>query len=746
MLTCPCIAKTITVDDDGPADFNNIQAAISDANDGDTVLVKDGRYTGTGNRDIDFRGKAITVRSENGPENCIIDCNGTEGDWTVEAWVLFQSNSDRYNLVCHCSEDANGPSPYRLFIESGKACFQLEDSNNSVMIQSDISPLVGLWVHLAGVYRNGQCTELYVDGLRVACMTTTLTPETLPNYNVFVGGSFCGTSTGLKIDEVRISNVARYGNPESQIDLCSMVNESQDRIIPNDLMITDHSFSYSESITIIATGTNLSRPRINDNGEVVWSHKDDVQGYMIYSNMRGQISDGPKDRDPDINNDGEIIWRFGDGGQSANGIQSNLRGLIYLGRSLDPYYDTHRINNESEIVYNRNLWRFGERVEEIWSNTRGRLTYSPKSTRNRWCAINDSGEVAYVSYRNPLTNNLYDIISTERGVITNDHPYPHKRGPDINNDGEIVWHEDGKVWSNVRGKIGDGVNPSINDMGEIVWQGSDYQIYSNIRGQITNNNKNNIRPQINNNGQITWLVNSNQIALFSEPTPIACIVGGDRVVEAGEDCEGRVVLDGSCSSDADSAPGTNDDINDFDWYVVDACDPNFEDYLGSGEVIECNLPLGENIIVLEVTDTAGAFDNNEVTITVADVTGPEFSLTVEPNELWPPNHKMVLITVEWEVSDNCDDEPEVRLVSITSSEEDDGKGDGATSDDIVIGEDGSIYLRAERAGYLEGRVYTITYEAVDDSGNATVQSAEVVVPDGYRWRHRERITIIRRGG
>jgi hypothetical protein len=70
-------ARTIYVDDDGLADFNNIQAAIDDANDGDTIIVADGIFTGDGNRDIDFLGKAITLRSENGPENCIIDCNGT---------------------------------------------------------------------------------------------------------------------------------------------------------------------------------------------------------------------------------------------------------------------------------------------------------------------------------------------------------------------------------------------------------------------------------------------------------------------------------------------------------------------------------------------------------------------------------------------------------------------------------------------------------------------------------------------
>ncbi len=69
ILTLPLPAATIHV----PGDQPTIQAGIDAAMDGDIVLVADGTWTGVGNRDIDFLGKAITVRSENGPDSCIID-------------------------------------------------------------------------------------------------------------------------------------------------------------------------------------------------------------------------------------------------------------------------------------------------------------------------------------------------------------------------------------------------------------------------------------------------------------------------------------------------------------------------------------------------------------------------------------------------------------------------------------------------------------------------------------------------
>ena len=72
------LAGTIKV----PKDHITIQAGINAAVDGDMVLVADGLYMGIGNVNLDFKGKLITVKSANGADKCMIDCqkvNQTRG-------------------------------------------------------------------------------------------------------------------------------------------------------------------------------------------------------------------------------------------------------------------------------------------------------------------------------------------------------------------------------------------------------------------------------------------------------------------------------------------------------------------------------------------------------------------------------------------------------------------------------------------------------------------------------------------
>ncbi len=80
-----------------PADQTTIQAGIDTAVNGDTVLVADGIYTGAGNRDIEFRGKAIIVRSEHGPDDCIVDCQGSPSE--QHRGFFFHENETRDALL-----------------------------------------------------------------------------------------------------------------------------------------------------------------------------------------------------------------------------------------------------------------------------------------------------------------------------------------------------------------------------------------------------------------------------------------------------------------------------------------------------------------------------------------------------------------------------------------------------------------------------------------------------------------------
>ncbi len=106
------------------------------------------------------------------------------------------------------------------------------------------------------------------------------------------------------------------------------------------------------------------------------------------------------------------------------------------------------------------------------------------------------------------------------------------------------------------------------------------------------------------------------------------------------------------------------------------------------------------------------------------------SVSASPDVLWPPNHKMVDVTVTVDCEDICNPEPDCWIVGVTSNELINGPGDGNTEPDWELFDDEPlvVLLRAERAGGGTGRIYTIHIECMDASGNIAEAIVDVIVP------------------
>jgi len=89
--------------------------------------------------------------------------------------------------------------------------------------------------------------------------------------------------------------------------------------------------------------------------------------------------------------------------------------------------------------------------------------------------------------------------------------------------------------------------------------------------------------------------------------------------------------------------------------------------------------------------------------------------------IWPPDHKMVPVTIMGLTSDPTLMPVAVTITAIHQDEPVNALGSGNTAPDgmIVNTSTGSTaYVRAERAGSGTGRIYWITFTATDQSGDS----------------------------
>ncbi len=148
------------------------------------------------------------------------------------------------------------------------------------------------------------------------------------------------------------------------------------------------------------------------------------------------------------------------------------------------------------------------------------------------------------------------------------------------------------------------------------------------------------------------------------------------------------------------------------------------------------LTAGTHTVELQVKDAAGNTTTATTTHTVVDVTPPTIT-RASPSvaTLWPPNHKMVPVTVGVVLSDNCGNtSAQCRILRVTSNEPINGRGDGNTDWDWEILNPLTVNLRAERAGLLNSRIYTLWVECTDSGGQVATATTTVTVPHDQRRR------------
>jgi hypothetical protein len=104
---------------------------------------------------------------------------------------------------------------------------------------------------------------------------------------------------------------------------------------------------------------------------------------------------------------------------------------------------------------------------------------------------------------------------------------------------------------------------------------------------------------------------------------------------------------------------------------------------------------------------------------------PTLRVRVSPQTLRHPNRRYVTVGAAFTASS---DTASVTLASVTSNEPNAGLNNSDTAQGMIIVDNHTVKLRAERSRNGTGRVYTLTYQATNVCGNSATATATVTVP------------------
>ena len=210
------------------------------------------------------------------------------------------------------------------------------------------------------------------------------------------------------------------------------------------------------------------------------------------------------------------------------------------------------------------------------------------------------------------------------------------------------------------------------------------------------------------------------IQVSNNNQPPLADAGGDQTRDEGA----QVGLDGSASNDPDG------DVLIYFWEQLAGSPVTLSD---PGAVSPSFLaPLvnaGGESLLFRLTASDGLLESYDlVAVHIQNLNDPPLCSAARPSTaiLWPPDHKLVAVDILG-LTDPNSDSLTVTVTGVTQDEPVNGLGDGDTGPDaMIVG--GQLFLRAERFGPGNGRVYHIQFTADDGEGGLCGGTVTVAVP------------------
>ncbi|MGA1865261.1 MAG: right-handed parallel beta-helix repeat-containing protein, partial [bacterium] len=398
-------------------EFSIIQGAIDVAVDGDVVIVKDGTYKGIGNKKISFKGKAITVKSENGSQNCIIDCEQDGRGFLFQNNETSRSFLDGFTII-------NGKSTetlYGMTIGGVIYCYSSSPTIiNCIMKNNNADIGGGIYCHLASpMIENCDISENNANfyGGGIYCYSSsspTIDNCTLMNnsaINYYGGAIFCDSSSSPKINNCIISdNNANYGGAGVHCESSSVLKITNCIIVRNKGKSGGGIYCESSSVPEIVNCVIAGNRAENGDGGGIYcasSSSPKISNCTFNINYAKSNAGGIfcSNSSPVIKNC--ILWddtpnEIYGAPSNANVTYSDIKGGYSGTKNInadplffDPGNGDYRLRSGSPCI------DVGDGIDKLYSDLRGSLRPIDANEKNEGNNF-DMGAFEYSNYNNDL--------------------------------------------------------------------------------------------------------------------------------------------------------------------------------------------------------------------------------------------------------------------------------------------------------------------------------------------------------